>query len=99
MSVHSSQEFHNLLSAKNKEHQIPNHVKEHFSDLSLEVLEHFGFDAPQLLNEYCCALEDALLDQIRLVKDLRCENTALKQNTFESKPKEKKKRFKKKKKK
>ena len=30
------------------------------SDASLEVLEHFGAEAPVLLNQYACAVEDAL---------------------------------------
>ena len=32
---------------------------------SLEVLEHFGAEAPKLLNDYSCALEDALIEQVR----------------------------------
>lgn len=32
---------------------------------SLEVLEHFGGEAPALLNRYSCVLEDALLNQAR----------------------------------
>jgi hypothetical protein len=34
------------------------------SDVSLEVLEHFGAEAPGLLNNYACAVEDALIEQV-----------------------------------
>ena len=43
------------------------------SDESLEVLQHFGAEAPALLNRYSCVVEDALLH--RLSKLLRsCSN-------------------------
>jgi hypothetical protein len=35
------------------------------SDESLEVLQHFGAEAPALLNRYSCVLEDSLLNQAR----------------------------------
>ena len=35
------------------------------SDESLEVLEHFGAEAPALLNTYACAVEDALIEQVQ----------------------------------
>ncbi len=35
------------------------------SDDSLEVLEHFGAEAPNLLNTYACAVEDALIEQVQ----------------------------------
>jgi len=34
------------------------------SDVSLEILEHFGAEAPALLNNYACAVEDALIEQV-----------------------------------
>ena len=36
------------------------------SDASLEVLEHFGAEAPALLNQYACAVEDALIEQVHV---------------------------------
>jgi len=36
-----------------------------FSEASLEILEHFGIDTPNLLNNYCTALEDALVEQVQ----------------------------------
>ena len=38
------------------------------SDESLEVLEHFGAEAPVLLNQYACAVEDALIEQVQTVQ-------------------------------
>ena len=35
------------------------------SNESLEVLEHFGAEAPNLLNQYACAVEDALIEQVQ----------------------------------
>ncbi len=34
------------------------------SEASQDVLEHFGVESPNLLNVYCCALEDALVEQV-----------------------------------
>ena len=39
------------------------------SDASLEVLEHFGAEAPALLNQYACAVEDALIEQVQRAND------------------------------
>ncbi len=36
-----------------------------FSEASVDILQHFGIDAPNLLNNYCTALEDALIEQVR----------------------------------
>ena len=35
------------------------------SEESAEVIEHFGVEAPGLLNKYSCAVEDALLEQVQ----------------------------------
>ena len=40
------------------------------SDDSLEVLKHFGGEAPDLLNRYSCAVEDALIEQVKKVTQL-----------------------------
>ena len=39
------------------------------SDQSLEVLQHFGAEAPALLNQYACAVEDALIEQVQRAND------------------------------
>ena len=36
-----------------------------FSEASVDILKHFGIDAPNLLNNYCTALEDALIEQVQ----------------------------------
>ena len=41
----------------------------YLKDLStdcLEVMQHFGPEAASLLNNYCCALEDALIEQVKM---------------------------------
>jgi hypothetical protein len=53
-------EFNSLRKAKGT-HEIPDHIAEFFSDISLEVLQEFGWETPKLLNEYSCALEDACI--------------------------------------
>lgn len=45
---------------------------------TIEVLEHFGPDAPHLLNQYCIALEDALLEQVNRVQQLKAQLTEFK---------------------
>ena len=40
------------------------------SNESLEVLEHFGAEAPALLNTYACAVEDALIEQVHRGNDV-----------------------------
>jgi len=50
---------------------IPDVVREHFDDYSLDVLESFGMDAPAKLIDYACALEDALIEQVGKIQVLR----------------------------
>lgn len=56
---------------------------------SLEVLQHFGIESPALLNKYCCALEDALIEQVKhkmiLQEDNQRLRDLLKQNKIEDK--------------
>lgn len=50
--------------------QLPTAIQ--LSDLSvesLEVLDHFGIEAPHLLNQFAIALEDALIEQVKKRKD------------------------------
>lgn len=41
------------------------------SDASQDVLEHFGVEAPALLNQYANSVEDALLEQVERLRDYR----------------------------
>lgn len=45
---------------------------------SLEVVEHFGVEAPALLNKYSCAVEDVLIEQVEKNNELRKEIARLK---------------------
>ena len=45
--------------------KLPKTIKtDDLSDHSKDILTHFGLEAPSLLNTYCCALEDALIEQV-----------------------------------
>ena len=47
------------------------------SDDTKEVIEHFGLEAPELLNQYSIALEDALVEQVRFRQQGAQENRRL----------------------
>lgn len=52
------------------EGNLPDAIK--LSELStdtLEVLDHFGPEAPHLLNQYCIKLEDALIEVVNKHKE------------------------------
>ena len=57
-----------------------------FSPESQEVLEHFGIDAPHLLNVFCCTVEDALIEVCDRLKEAKNEIKALEEqlNSTES---------------
>ena len=92
-------EFSSLRKAKGS-HEIPDHVAEFFSDISLEVLQEFGYNTPQLLNEYSCALEDACISLQKENNELRGKIALVefRGSSKKSKEKKKSKRFSKKKK-
>lgn len=50
------------------------------SNQSLEVLQHFGAEAPALLNHYSCVVEDALLRQAQQTLDLTVQAQQLQAN-------------------
>ena len=59
--------------SQSKEYEEKNPVDPYLStisDDSLEVLKHFGAETPNLLNNYSCALEDALIEQTKKVQEL-----------------------------
>lgn len=43
------------------------------SEETIDVLESFGLEAPKLLNDYACALEDALVEQVALASNVHKE--------------------------
>lgn len=59
--------------------EIPEFFKDFFDDYSLDVIENFGFDAPAKLNNYSCALEDALIEQVSRVQQLSLEVASLRE--------------------
>ena len=75
LNFRSSDEFSEMMRAKRQTHHIPPHVAEFFSDEALEVLQHFGFEAPALLNKYSCVLEDVLIDTLKLPVPEEVEKT------------------------
>ena len=51
--------------------KLPDKLKlSDFSEQSREVLEYFGLEAPHRLNEYCIALEDAVIEQVAKTEQL-----------------------------
>ena len=63
----------NINRPKQSRKKLPKDLTiDSFSEASLEILEHFGIEAPNLLNNYCTALEDALIEQVQSrTKDLK----------------------------
>ena len=58
-----SEAFKNLMAAKREDHQISPLLEAFFSEDSMEVISHFGYEAADLLNSYCNDLEDMLMEQ------------------------------------
>ena len=65
--VYSESEVASLL--QQAQSQASDQYLSGISDESLEVLEHFGAEAPALLNQYACAVEDALIEQVQRAND------------------------------
>ena len=59
-----AQQQQQILSQVQSASGRPDSYLGQISDVSLEVLEHFGSEAPALLNNYACAVEDALIEQV-----------------------------------
>ena len=53
-------------------------VAEFSSDRTLNVLKTFGYEAPDILNDYSCELEDVVLAQNKTITKLRDEIRELK---------------------
>ena len=74
------QEMQNImqpLKDARGEHDISPVVAEMVTDESLEILRHFGYETPKLLNDYSNALEDKLIDVIKMMNEVRKENMML----------------------
>ena len=66
--------------------QTPEIFRKLMSQESFEVMEHFGMDTPRLLNNYCCAIEDALVEQMKKAIEYREKCVALSEEV--ARPKE-----------
>lgn len=55
-----------------------------FSVASQEVLEHFGLDAPHILNKYVCSVEDALIEMVDRLKKANATIEELKEGNSDS---------------
>ena len=60
------------------------------SDESLTVLEKFGAEAPKLLNDYACAVEDALVEEVSRHKETQTKLEAAQKllGIFDKEPEE-----------
>ena len=52
-----------LQKIKRQEYEVPEAIRELMSDESIDIIKSFGIEAPALLNNYACAVEDALIEQ------------------------------------
>jgi len=80
-----SKKVHDLILDANKikpkliSKELPETITvSELSEDSQEVLEHFGIEAPSLLNNYSMALEDALIESVSSIKALKQKYEALK---------------------
>jgi len=60
-----------LLAAKGEVHQVSPLMEAFFSENSLEVMYHFGYNAPELLNDYSNELEDIIMAQNKEIARLK----------------------------
>jgi hypothetical protein len=57
--------------------ELPEGVEQYFDQRNIEVLECFGMNAPDLLNDYSCAVEDALIKVMGDFKELKQRHNQL----------------------
>tara|TARA_R100000329_G_scaffold11678_2_gene12676 strand:+ start:128 stop:1117 length:990 start_codon:yes stop_codon:yes gene_type:complete len=60
-SINSSQEYYDDYSQVSSEISEEALLDAGVSETSLEVIDHFGADAPAILNDYACQIEDSLI--------------------------------------
>ena len=82
-STSSSQEYSNNSSQTSQEITNEQLLANGVSEQSLEVINHFGADAPAVLNNYACQIEDALIttnsqlqEAVGLLKEMSTEHKA-----------------------
>ena len=57
--------------------KLPEGLDKYFDKKSMEILEYFGIHTPALMNNYCCAVEDALIDLVNKHKALKQEYSSI----------------------
>ena len=62
-----------MMESKEVRHEIHPLLAEFVSDRSLNVLKTFGMEAPDILNEYSCELEDVLIAMKKRITQLEDE--------------------------
>ena len=62
-----------MMESKKNDHEIHPLVAEFVSDRSLKVLKEFGMEAPDILNDYSCELEDLLIAMKERITSLEDE--------------------------
>ena len=81
--INSNQDYSNAYSQTSQEITAEQLLANGVSYESLEVLDHFGADAPAILNNYSCTIEDALIttnnqliEAVGLLQELANEHRA-----------------------
>ena len=81
--INSNQTYSNNYSQTSQEITAQQLLANGVSQASLEVIDHFGADAPAILNNYSCQLEDALIttnnqliEAVSLLQELSNEHRA-----------------------
>ena len=65
---------------KRETKDLPDVIKlDSLSSATVDILREFGLEAPTLLNDYAIALEDALIEQVKMSAYLKKENVRLQQ--------------------
>jgi HPt (histidine-containing phosphotransfer) domain-containing protein len=85
-SSNSNQGYSNNYSQVSSEITDQQLLDNGVSETSLEVIEHFGADAPAILNEYACQIEDSLIttnnqlqEAVSLLQEMSEEHKAYEQ--------------------
>jgi hypothetical protein len=81
--INSNQDYSNVSSPTSQEISREQLLANGVSEASLEVVDYFGPDAPAVLNNYSCQLEDALIqtnqqliEAVNLLQELSTEHKA-----------------------
>ena len=86
-SSNNSQAYSNNSSQTSQEITNDQLLANGVSEQSLEVINHFGADAPAILNDYACKIEDSLVqtnqqlqEAVNLLQEMSTEHKAYEQN-------------------